>query len=113
MILTTCNRTEVYLETDSVLEMHRWIHNHIKCYKHDMLKVAYFLHGEQALQHLLKVAVGADSLVLGEPEILGQLKQAYQLAQQSKLLSVSLTNYFPLFSRWQRLEPTHRLEKAH
>ena len=48
-----------------------------------MLKVGYFLHGEQALQHLL-VAVGADSLVLGEPEILGQLKQAYQLAQQSK-----------------------------
>ena len=34
VILTTCNRTEVYLETDSVLEMHRWIHNHIKCYKH-------------------------------------------------------------------------------
>ena len=113
VILTTCNRTEVYLETDSVLEMHRWIHNHIKCYKHDMLKVGYFLHGEQALQHLLKVAVGADSLVLGEPEILGQLKQAYQLAQQSQVAKRQFNQLFPaVFSMAKKIRTHTQIGKS-
>ncbi len=88
-ILSTCNRTELYCcvekPDDSQLiehwfsDYHRLDHNDIRPY--------VYLHPDQAaVRHLLRVASGLDSLVLGEPQILGQVKSAYRTAAEAGTL---------------------------
>jgi glutamyl-tRNA reductase len=107
-ILSTCNRTELYAvpETASPLyqsaaedektveALTRWL-----CEYHqlDLAEVqdALYLHGnEQAVRHLMRVASGLDSMVLGEPQILGQIKSAYAVAQQAATLGTTLHRTF-------------------
>ncbi len=84
-ILSTCNRTEIYVQLASGLvpaptKVQRWLENYHKL-EHDALNDChYWFHGEQAVGHMMKVASGLDSLVLGEPQILGQMKSAYSVA---------------------------------
>lgn len=79
-LLTTCNRTEIYCDTD---EPHHLITHiaEILQYSTDELAGYLYLHDhQQAVRHLMRVASGLDSMMLGEPQILGQLKRAYQEA---------------------------------
>lgn len=84
-ILGTCNRTEIYClcagrAEDELLP---WIHK-IHQIPPGQLDAHFYLHkGEDAVRHLMRVAGGLDSLVLGEPQILGQIKQAWQISQQA------------------------------
>ncbi len=85
LILSTCNRTEVYCHTpdsrghageaptDWLLHWHR-------LEAKDLQPAIYVHEDARAVQHAIRVACGLDSLVLGEPQILGQMKQAYTLA---------------------------------
>ena len=80
VILSTCNRTEFYLSGDDLSEatMADWL---VRFKSLDAATVSghfYTLEDEHAVRHALRVACGLDSMVLGEPQILGQLKQAYQ-----------------------------------
>jgi glutamyl-tRNA reductase len=83
VIVSTCNRTELYCFTDSdAALLVQWLaHWHdLSSHKLELGDVLYQLQGTAAIQHVFSVACGLDSLVLGEPQILGQLKEAYRAA---------------------------------
>ena len=83
VILSTCNRTEVYWAgTASGTELSRWLERH----HGNNLDIASSLYVHQdrlAVEHAFSVASGLDSMVLGEAQILGQLKDAYRVAHQT------------------------------
>jgi glutamyl-tRNA reductase len=86
VILSTCNRVEIYAATALepgvvIAELKRFLVT-THAFDQPLSDELYTLAEPQSLQHLFKVACGLDSMVLGETEILGQLKQAYALAQQ-------------------------------
>jgi len=79
-ILSTCNRTELYCcvnDPDAVL-IEQWFSDYHHLSVDDILPYVYKYPGLEAVRHLLRVASGLDSLVLGEPQILGQVKTAYR-----------------------------------
>ncbi|AMX02003.1 glutamyl-tRNA reductase [Microbulbifer thermotolerans] len=81
-ILSTCNRTEIYgqLEPGRLLE---WLADYHQVDLQQLEKSCYCYTGESAVRHMMRVACGLDSLVLGEPQILGQIKSAYAVARDS------------------------------
>lgn len=86
VILSTCNRVEIYAAThlepsQAFAELKNFLVT-IHEYRDPLTDELYALDEPQSLQHLFKVACGLDSMVLGETEILGQLKKAYELALQ-------------------------------
>jgi glutamyl-tRNA reductase len=85
VILGTCNRTEIYClcANQARPSMLDWLHQ-VNSIPNGELN-AYFYHhtGQEAVKHLMRVASGLDSLVLGEPQILGQIKEAWQVSQQA------------------------------
>jgi len=95
LILSTCNRTEIYTENSvdnkKVLD---WLNKQdvIK----DCLPYTYNYADEKAVSHLFHVASGMDSMVIGEVEILGQVKEAYKLANKSKSINSSNIILFDL-----------------
>src|SRR5712672_2224250 len=83
VILSTCNRTEVYWAgTATGAELSQWLERH---HGNNLdLSSSLYIHQErQAVEHAFSVASGLDSMVLGEVQILGQLKDAYRVAQES------------------------------
>lgn len=92
-LLSTCNRTEFYAIEKQADSLRNWfIEQNFQGINMD--EHIYQLHDAKAVQHLFRVACGLDSLVLGEPQILGQLKDAYQYAQQSKSIKIGLNSLF-------------------
>jgi len=94
-IISTCNRTEIYVagSADERVVSH-WLSD----YKHvnmEMLARSYFSHrDEYAIQHMMRVAAGLDSLILGEPQILGQIKSAYTVARECGAIGSLLNQAF-------------------
>lgn len=89
VIVSTCNRTELYCLTDGgepqlVDQLVEWLsHWHdLAAHQLDISSCVYRLHDSEAIKHIFSVACGLDSLVLGEPQILGQLKTAYRQAHE-------------------------------
>jgi glutamyl-tRNA reductase len=88
VIVSTCNRTELYCFTDDPLgnasaqPLVQWLGewHDLAAHQLDLNDSLYQLQGQSAVQHVFNVASGLDSLVLGEPQILGQLKDAYRAA---------------------------------
>ena len=90
VILSTCNRTEVYFHHRQISpqECEKWLHNAAQWFADiHQLSLAelnpsiYTYQNQQAANHLMRVACGLDSLILGEPQILGQVKQAFQITE--------------------------------
>ena len=96
VILSTCNRTEIYLScNDKGFEyVNGWL-NKFKEIDSMTEKLLFSIKNEAAIAHLSRVACGLDSMILGEPQILGQLKNAYQL---SKNLGALDKNFIRLFN---------------
>ncbi len=98
VILSTCNRVEIYAATDLPdSEACRRIEEFLvanRRYSEPVGKELYRLGEPDSVRHLFKVACGLDSMVLGETEILGQLKKAYELALQHKLTGGWLNKAF-------------------
>jgi len=95
-IVSTCNRTELYccLSGSSSQAVLDWFHRY---HNIDADKITSYLFQHQdrdAIKHLLRVSSGLDSLVLGEPQILGQIKTAYQAASQFGSLNQQLNKLF-------------------
>lgn len=95
-VLSTCNRTELYCVTDAAGEQTvlDWLGRFHNLRVEELSRCAYHYHDNDAARHLMRVAVGLDSMVLGEPQILGQLKEAYQQARQAKGLGGELERLF-------------------
>jgi glutamyl-tRNA reductase len=85
VLLSTCNRVEIYGVTPKVNgNVHR-LFQHLATGEADFAPHLYIKEGAEAVQHLFTVASGLDSMVIGETEITGQVKQAYLAAQEAKL----------------------------
>ncbi|HEY9033381.1 MAG TPA: glutamyl-tRNA reductase [Pseudomonadales bacterium] len=87
MILSTCNRTEIIAAADDVEhcsnEILHWLASSHDL-SPDVLSDNHYVHREEAaILHMMKVASGLDSMILGEPQILGQMKSAYAVAQEA------------------------------
>jgi glutamyl-tRNA reductase len=95
VILSTCNRTEFYLDSDDggVTALASWLKGDQSLSK-DAEAALFTLNNEEAIRHLFRVACGLDSMVLGEPQILGQLKDAFRQAEQSAAVGSQLSRLF-------------------
>ncbi|UYG01034.1 MULTISPECIES: glutamyl-tRNA reductase [unclassified Halomonas] len=95
-VLSTCNRTELYCVTDAAGEraVLDWLGRFHGLNVEDLTRCAYHYLDAAAARHLMRVAVGLDSMVLGEPQILGQLKDAYQQAREARGLGGELERLF-------------------
>ena len=95
-IVSTCNRTELYCdlsEADSD-EVVAWFRAYHSLSAEELDPYIYTHLDNQAVQHILRVASGLDSLVLGEPQILGQIKDAYHTASQAGAIGHLLNRLF-------------------
>jgi glutamyl-tRNA reductase len=93
-ILSTCNRTELYcnaLQPDHAID---WLAQYHRLPRKDLDPYLYTLQREQAVKHSFRVASGLDSMVLGEPQILGQMKQAVRQAEEAGTLGFLLHKLF-------------------
>ena len=98
IILSTCNRTEIYsvgksnsiLQTGNIAFFKKWS----KLPETDLLPYFYFYQDEAAVKHLFRVAAGLDSMIIGEFEILGQVKQSLEEAEKADLVDLPLRNLF-------------------
>jgi len=110
VILSTCNRTEVYWAgSASGAELSQWLERHHG--NHLDLAPSLYVHQEQrAVAHAFSVASGLDSMVLGEAQILGQLKDAYRVAQEAGSTGPSLNKLFQAaFSAAKRVRSETRI----
>lgn len=93
LIVSTCNRTELYcVAGDDAPPMTEWLT--ASSGVGSLADCLYRLQGTDAVRHLFSVAAGLDSLILGEPQILGQLKDAYRAAQQGGTAGALLNRLF-------------------
>jgi glutamyl-tRNA reductase len=93
-ILSTCNRTELYCATGEPKEALAWLAGYHQLGEHDLRPYLYTLPREEAVRHTFRVASGLDSMVLGEPQILGQLKDAVRAAEEVGTLGATLSRLF-------------------
>lgn len=95
-ILSTCNRTEVYCASERVQVDHTlgWLAQAGNVSAEALRKHSYVMQDDQAARHAFRVASGLDSMVLGEAQILGQLKRAVQAAQEAGALGSTLNQLF-------------------
>jgi len=95
-LLSTCNRTELYCAADpaAVQPAVDWLASVGGVPPHHLMDHAYVLQGGAAARHAFRVASGLDSMVLGEPQILGQMKQAVREANTAGTLGSTLHQMF-------------------
>ncbi len=98
VILSTCNRVEIYAATPlepskAFAELKQFLKT-AHAFENPLGEEVYTLAEPQSLQHLFKVASGLDSMVLGETEILGQIKTAYELARKNNFTGSRLNKIF-------------------
>src|SRR3989454_10040092 len=87
LVLSTCNRSEVYgVPPETTRESAAALSNYLSSFhsvRHDVLSVSLYHHYDRnAVRHLFRVASGLDSMMLGEAEILGQVREAYRIAYE-------------------------------
>ncbi|MGO4893606.1 glutamyl-tRNA reductase [Flavobacterium sp. W21_SRS_FM6] len=96
VIVSTCNRTEIYakIENGEKQGLINWLADFHKVDAAFLTKNSYFHEHQDAVIHIMRVASGLDSLMLGEPQILGQIKQAYIDAKNSGVISSNFERLF-------------------
>ncbi|PCI80986.1 MAG: glutamyl-tRNA reductase [SAR86 cluster bacterium] len=114
VIVSTCNRTEIYLDfagddaeaspggelaqnrqlVDRQAEVVAWLSKFHDLETSELEQCSYSYASEDVVRHLMKVSCGLDSMVLGEPQILGQIKSAYAVSKDQKVVGQSLGRAF-------------------
>ncbi len=91
-ILSTCNRTEVYCATTQSHEnaVKNWLASDRQIIQYELDQASYTLWEKDAASHIMRVASGLDSQIVGEPQIMGQVKTAYELARAAGTLGTEL-----------------------
>ncbi|MEX0637951.1 MAG: glutamyl-tRNA reductase [Burkholderiales bacterium] len=93
-ILSTCNRTELYLSAGEPQTAAEWLAQYHRLQPEELRPYLYTLPQDQAVRHTFRVAAGLDSMVLGEPQILGQMKEAVRAAEAAGTLGTVLHKLF-------------------
>jgi glutamyl-tRNA reductase len=93
-IISTCNRTEVYCNAQDPGKAVQWLADYQRVRPATLEPFLYTLPRERAVKHAFRVASGLDSMVLGEPQILGQMKQAVRSAEKAGTLGLVLHKLF-------------------
>lgn len=93
-LLTTCNRTEFYLSAPNYPNLPLWLEKNNLVKQKELEGQYFFYQDREAVRHLYRVACGLDSLILGEPQILGQIKNAYSQAKELGVLGSKLERLF-------------------
>ena len=95
VLLSTCNRTEFYIigQDGGRARLEQWLHDDRRL-DDGFADSLFTKDDEEAIKHIFRVACGLDSMVLGEPQILGQLKDAFRYAQQADTLGSNLSRLF-------------------
>ena len=93
-ILSTCNRTEVYFRGAESAPVMDWLASFHRVPRATLAPYLYTLPQDKAVPHAFRVASGLDSMVLGEPQILGQMKQAVKTAETTGSLGLVLNRLF-------------------
>jgi len=96
VIVSTCNRTEIYClcEHPTADEVIAWFCNYHQIPEAELRPMLYAYQGQRAVEHLMRVAAGLDSMVVGEAQILGQIKQAYREASKANAAGGALSRLF-------------------
>lgn len=93
-ILSTCNRTEIYCATEQPEAAAEWLAEYHKLAREDIKPFLYTLSPRDSVRHAFRVASGLDSMVVGEAQILGQMKDAVRLAEDAGTLGMHLHKLF-------------------
>jgi glutamyl-tRNA reductase len=93
-ILSTCNRTELYFSGEQPAAAAEWFAQYHRLGPDELAPYLYTLPRERAVRHAFRVASGLDSMVLGEPQILGQMKEAARAAESAGTLGTVLHKLF-------------------
>lgn len=93
-ILSTCNRTEIYVQSATPELIVHWLAQYHRLDVSHIQPYTYTLTNQDAVKHAFRVASGLDSMVLGEPQILGQFKQSVKIAQDAGTLGTLLHKLF-------------------
>jgi len=98
-ILSTCNRTEIFATAEQIdvaqERLRDWLCAYHQIEPEELHSCLYTLPERDALQHMMQVASGLDSMILGEPQILGQMKSAFAVAAHSGSIGAELGRIFP------------------
>ena len=97
LILQTCNRVEIFAVVDEGLDLQKIIcywATHSNLSTEEFSKIVEIVKGDRVIQHLLKLVSGLDSLVIGEDQILGQVKRSYEFARNNNYLGSFLSIIF-------------------
>ena len=96
VIVSTCNRTEVYCDVKqgSRNKLIDWLSHFHQVDKSDLMPSLYIHEEQAAIKHLMRVSCGLDSLVLGEPQILGQVKQAFSDSREQEAVDPAIDKLF-------------------
>lgn len=96
VIVSTCNRTELYVNTqdESGQKLLQWLSDFHHLDVQEISSNSYVLAQDEAVKHIMRVASGLDSLILGEPQILGQVKQAFGDAKHSGMINSEFDKLF-------------------
>ena len=95
-IVSTCNRTEIYCSRDNTSDdiITDWLCRFHQLESDSLLPHLYIYQQADAVRHVLRVAAGLDSMILGEPQILGQMKEAYQHSLQANSIDTLVNRLF-------------------
>lgn len=93
-IISTCNRMEILFASKPVELVIGWLSSYHEISENEIQKHSYLHEGEAAVSHLMSVASGLDSMVLGEPQILGQVKDAYGYAVNAGCVDLYFNRLF-------------------
>lgn len=94
VILSTCNRVEYYSTLEHQADVMQWLAQRYQISIPELQQYTYLYRERDAVKHMLRVASGVDSMVLGEPQILGQMKQAFTMAQSANTIGPQLSKLF-------------------
>lgn len=94
VVVSTCNRTEVYAMAEDAESLLKWLADANNIDVKHLIHHVYRYENAQAITHLMRVASGLDSLMLGEPQILGQVKSALALSKEAQTVSPELNSVF-------------------
>ncbi len=86
-VLSTCNRTEIYGFANEAITLCRFLNTQTEGSLDDFCKMSYTKNGTEAIEHLFNVAAGLDSQILGDYEIIGQIKAAVKFSKEHKFIS--------------------------
>ncbi|NTV69076.1 MAG: glutamyl-tRNA reductase [Azonexaceae bacterium] len=93
-ILSTCNRTEIYCSAESPEVVIDWLAHYHQVERAELAPYIYTHDQPEAIRHAFRVASGLDSMVIGEPQILGQMKDAVRAAEENGTLGTQLHKLF-------------------